>query len=235
MPASINPPPFKEFVVKTIFDQYEENQSPLLLSRIGQIAIKKKYDLKNELKGRQLASYIQSELADKIEILAPDNMPGRLQARPRGNAAIAASGVDTTPPKTDLIAPRLNKTLWLAFSRPLQEDHVRHIQMTPFVHYWDLPTPSPLAIGRLEIQKEFILDTSSLDPHTSRDNAIQSNITKWFAENQLDLERFHLGQSKKPLEQSRDGGLLSQIIARLNENDLKRIVVPLDIIAKLMR
>lgn len=221
-------PPFKDFLIELVIDNWTRTGEGLLLARVGQIAAAKGYHFKEELGGLKLVDFIKNELSGFVEVSA-SNTPPHLWVKPGSELS---SEVFTDPTETTVrTAPRLNKALWLAFSRPVAEGKERRIQLEPSVRFWDLTPPLSEVAGRLPIAQGYIatLDVGSQD----RDHLILENIRKWMHDNKLDIERY--SQSSTQTLRATSTHPLLALIAALDESEQKRVSIPLDIIAKLIK
>lgn len=221
-------PPFKDFLIELIVDNWARTAEGLLLSRIGQIATTKGYNFKEELGGQKLVDFIKNELNGFVAVSA-SNTPPHLWAKPGSNVSADVPAAPTQGAART--TPRLSKALWLAFSRPVPEGKERRVQLEPSVRFWDLTPPLSEVAGRLPIAQGYIspLNAGSQD----RDQLILENIRRWMRDNNLDIERYSQSSSKT-IRATSTHPLLA-LIAALDESEQKRISIPLDIIAKFIR
>lgn len=222
-------PPFKDFVLNAVREQWVEQKKPLLLSRIGQLAVGHGYDLQETLNGRKLAQFIQQELGDDLELDNPGSSATLLQARPKDENALASAIT-----RSDQSVPKLNRGIWLAFSRPIAEGYERRLQLEPHIRFWDQLPPFSEVPGRLPVPTQYIAKPQIEMATHSRAEVVMENIHRWMRENQLDISKFEVGAQRTNPRLSQYNPLML-LIASLDESEQKRVSLPLDVIAKLLK
>jgi hypothetical protein len=221
--------PFKEFVLETVRAHWAAQQKPLLLARIGQLAVGLGYNLQEALGARKLGQFIQQELNESLELDNPDHSTTLLQVRPRD---------DSAPPletnRQEQPVAKLNRGLWLAFSRAIPEGYERRLQLEPYIRFWDQAPPLSEVAGRLPIPAEYIAKSQRELATHPRGEVILENIRRWMRDNQVDLGNFEEGVRRAAPKISQHNPLLL-LIASLDESEQKRVSLPLDVIAKLLK
>lgn len=225
--------PFKDFLVQVVTEHWTRNNSGLLLSRIGQLCTKTGYRLDSELGKLKLANFIQDKVGHAIELVSPDNSSLHLQAVPKMDLSSTAEPFSSTSNENQ--SPlRLNRTILLAFSRPIPEGHQRRLQLEPYVRFWDQIPPIADIPGRLQIEETYIVkQIADADAQTTH-SLVRENVQRWMHDNSLDITKFS-GSRDKSVSKPHEQNLLTLLIAALNENELKRVNLPLDVIAKLLK
>lgn len=224
----------QEFVRQRVREHWEAKREAILLARLGQAAIAAGISLREELGERKLADFLRRELAGEVEVEPCPNSPKHLQVRPSGQSPSVAQGVDGGG--ADQLGARLHRALWLAFSRPIPPGYLRRLQVEPFVRFWDLQPPLAEVAGRLPIGHDYIAPSADQLAPRLRDDVILENIRRWMRDNALDISKF---ESRWTSVHASKPGIttqnpLMQLIAALDEGELKRVTLPLDVIAKLL-
>jgi hypothetical protein len=122
-------------------------------------------------------------------------------------------------------------SFWAAFAKPLGSDNRRHIRIRDLI-FFDLPLDAPEPPETREISRDLIPSEDT----ASRDKVIFDNIQKWLAQNQIDEPALLVDRPtvyKKPDADATS--VLHAIISCLDDGDLKRMMMPLDVVAKLLR
>lgn len=165
--------PFKDFIIDTVRKQWIEQKKPLLLSRIGQLAVGRGYNLQETLSGRKLAQFIQQELSDDLELDNPGSSATLLQARPKNENA-PAFGIACS----ERSIPKLNRGLWVAFSRPIPEGYERRLQLEPYIRFWDQSPPLSEVAGRYPVPAQYIARPHGEMTAQPRAEVVMDNIRK---------------------------------------------------------
>lgn len=223
---------FPEFVRQLVQDCWDSEGQPLLLSRIGQKAVAYGFNLNEILGGRKLAKFIEEELRDVLVVEPTPQSTTLLQARPAG----AEQGMDQLGASTSNSGFKLNRVLWLAFSRPIAQGHERRLQVRPYLRFWDAVPPLTEVSGRLPIAREYLAPTAEALQPRRRDDVIVENIRRWMRDNGLDISEFEDGRAGAVLSlHVSSHNPLMLLIAALDEGEQKRVSLPLDVIAKLLK
>ena len=203
----------------------------MLLSRIGQKAVASGFDLNEILAGRKLAQFMADELGDVIVEPTPHSTT-LLQAKPADEWQAAA--------EPSVLASnhrlRLNRVLWLAFSRPIAQGCERRLQLEPCVRFWDSQPPLTEVAGRLLVSREYLAPSAEELRPRKRDEVVTENIRRWMRDNGLDINKFEDRQTGAlPQIHVSSQNPLWLLIAALDEEEQKRVSLPLDVIAKFLK
>lgn len=231
--TSTPPPSLQDFIRQHVREQWEAKGQALLLARLGQAAIASGINLRVALGDCKLADFIARELAGEVEVEPCPDSPPHLQAKPAGQAAPAGvEGAKGTSP-----GGRLHRALWLAFSRPITTGHQRRLQVEPVVRFWDMLPPLTEVAGRLPIEPGYIAPSAEALAPRLRDEVVMDNIRRWMRDNALDVSKFESGRANGTATRPRVAAQnpLMQLIAALDDGELKRVMLPLDVVAKLLK
>jgi hypothetical protein len=231
----------KKFIVELTKKAFENEGTGIYLSQIGTLIAKDSPQLRDSLGGRKLADFIAVEMTDAIQIIPlPENsklkiaLPVTVQVNdnimrfiPKRNAA-TSSAMET---------PRYNSAFWAAFSQPLPEGCTRLIEFEPELRFEDIMGESSVTSTKKKVSPDLIITQAQVTELTPAQRSIHiaSKIKSWLFENEVgfDLVKAQIMDAK--VSGSRKESLLEVLIATLDESELKRIQIPLDIIAKLHR
>ncbi len=232
----------KAFITELANTTYSGTQKGLLLSRVGDIIAKQRPELRNVLGGRQLVGFIEAELADSVKILTSPENPIVKVILP---ANVVVNGdVFQFFPKRDAVSssvkkPRYNRAFWAAFSHPLANGNTRLVGFEPQINYEDIVGEVPPATSKKIITQDSIIDEIKEPDPAKRVQRINEIISHWLQANAVSVdiveaktERGHVSTDETGLQK---GSLLEIMIAALDDADLKRIQMPLDVVAKLHR
>lgn len=222
----------KEKIVELAAEHWNREGNALLLASLGQTLTKYGYNLRAELRGQKLVPFLQAELEDKVTVLTSPDDPLVYGIVPVGQEKSRDLGALFS--RTARVVPeRINfdKRVWVAFSRPIEPNHIRLVDFEPEIDFRDLPAESAKNQERPTIPAELIIPVGT-KPSAVRNAEIQKNIRDWFAKHALDIE---LAKEKGGIDKRiLDNSLLTALLVTLDKKDLERIVLPLDIVAKLL-
>lgn len=228
----------KKTIAEYVDECFDEVATGLLLSRLGQTLAKKHPELRQTLGTRKLAEFIEEEMAESVQVLtSPENgivriaLPARvtvdgdvLQFFPRRDTTAGSSAA----------TPRYSRAFWAAFSQPLAAGQTRLVEFEPHVHFVDVEGAAPAS--KKVVAREFIVDEVTEPDLAMRGKQIAANIARWLHANFVDVELVSAkveGHVAGTRAAGSKGSLLEVLLSALGEADLKRIQMPLDVVAKL--
>lgn len=220
-------------IVDLTNDYWTKTGKAFLLATVGQQLTKRGYDLRTDLRRQKLVPFLQAQLSDKIAVLTSPFDPLVRGIVPKGEDA----GKDIRTLFTRNVAGRsrrfnFNKRLWIAFSRPIAANHVRVIEFDPEIIFKDVPAEAVNQDGKLVISNELVIPPGS-KPSEVRNAELQKNIRNWLESNDVSIEKA-AATSTVDITRTGDDSLLETLLASLDKKDLERVVIPLDIVAKLL-
>ncbi len=217
-------------IVDSVRQSWEEHQTPLLLSRLGaqnggEIARMAKQE------AFSLAGYLRERLADDVRVIQHSTKPvvvGAIPAEVEGQPGEFDLWLERTHGQSVGLPPRFHPAFWAAFRVPLDEEKRRYMSIQPPLRFTDAyPEDRPDGDHHLEIEWEYI--NSDTEP-----SEVQQNVEDWLEANGLEAAPFLAANKPSPRGGPSDD-LLGRLISTLDQEDLRRISMPLDIIAKLRR
>lgn len=230
----------KQFIVTHTKRTFDEKQTGILLSQIGTLIAKEPPQLRNSLGSKKLADFISEEMADTIQIISPPEDSKLKVALP---VSVPVSGnISGFIPKriasndTNDI-PRYNIAFWAAFSQPLTNGYTRLIKFEPEIHFEDVKNPESATHTSKTISPDFIINQTDATNSSPGVLSLQisNNIRKWLLENGVAFDLVKAQYVDSKASGSGKESLLEILMSVLEESELKRIQIPLDIVAKLHR
>lgn len=232
----------KEFIADLANTTYRKEGKGLLLSQVGDIISKEHPELRSVLGDRKLVQFVEEEFTDSVQILtSPENSIVKviLPASVPVNENVMQFFPQRVPTKSLVRMPRYNRAFWAAFSYPLSEGYTRLVGLEPQVHYEDIKGDAPAATHKKVVPRGSIIDTATEPDPGKRIQRINEIINDWLKTNAVSIDIVEANVEKElasaRLSGSNKGSLLEVLIAALDDADLKRIQMPLDVVAKLQR
>ena len=218
-----------ERIVGLVENWWKNHQSPLLLSRLGNL-IDKEDSRQIKQKGFSLRSYITHNLSDRIRLIQDKDNPVIIASTPkeinedeyRLIEKLLRDGHKEEGDKN----PRFRPAVWAAFKIPLDKDKERYIDPKEPIHFRDIPSKEGPQEG-IRVDRKFITGDSDSDP-----TEIGDKIREWLKENNLEEILFLASRQIKSTRLPSDD-LLGRLLFSLDSDDLKRVSMPLDVIKKL--
>lgn len=231
----MEPHELNERIVELVEQHWDDQQMPLLLSRLGGRDRGEIARLARQ-QSNSLGAYLRQELADRLQVIQHSERPVLIGVLPLD--AEAESDVDgwleNAQGKSGSGAPRYHPAFWAAFRKPLDEMKSRFISIAPPIRFQDtFPEDGPE--GFVEVGREYIAD-SEMDAAEVLENA-----QDWLEENNLQPAAFLAASSGDDRRERRGAAahsgdnLLDRLIDALDQNELKRVSMPLDVVVKLRR
>ncbi len=216
-------------IVDSVRQCWEHERLPLLLSRLGN---QDGAELSTEIKrlGMTLKQYLTTRLSDQVQVIQHSTKTQLVGALPLSVDVDSEGGSEPLLERTQRTEaeniPRFYPAFWAAFRVPLEESKRRYLTDHEPIEFRDL-SADETPFGR-EVSREYVLGR---DVDSSE---IRSKIRQWLEENQVDSEAYRLS----PSQTSRTSGsqdLLDRVLESLEPSELKRVVIPLDVVLKLRR
>lgn len=224
--------------IKKAVDEAWERGQPVLLSYLGglnggEIARASKRE------SGTLANFIREHLGSDVEIIKHSRIPAAIGAIPKKSDHIDQRETDELLELTQSNSGfgddriQLHRSFWTAFRKKVENDFIRYIQTEKPFEFIDVSKNSEKPENFLEIKNEFI----SKGPNET-DEEVYNKILRWLEENKLEISLFGLNKiTEKKLKfknnNSNENCVLDFILSSLDEKDMKRIDMPLDIVWKL--
>ncbi|MFM0029708.1 hypothetical protein PQR70_26070 [Paraburkholderia madseniana] len=232
----------KKDVVELVTEHWQAHGKAYLLAGLGKALIARGFDLQATLAGRKLRAYISTELKDRLKVLSPRSNPLKVGAVPAG--ADLSGGVDilftspSKPAESDGHVPSFVPAFWAAFTRPIPTGRIRTLSLAPKIQFQEVSEAAANSSGKKTVSPEFVVSPGSLSNGEYR-TAVYSNIRRWLTDNDIELTAVLAGSSAAGSMAAEgrvaSGSLLEQMMAVLTDEELRRVSLPLDIVARLAK
>ncbi len=207
---------------------------PLFLAQIPPLLHKAGFDFGSLLAGRTLREAINIDGSEKLQLVRDPANPLAWAVVPKSAPSdLDLESLFLRSPRagfTDVSAsqyPRFKRWFWTAFLKALGPAENRWILPDRFV---DLPDSTAPPDGAVRVESGDIVETAPNAP--TNNAAIHESIQKWATRTNTHLDSFTSASSESEPKPVRKGFLAFD---SLGVDDLKRIMVPLDIVVKLLR
>lgn len=209
---------------------WNEQGIPLLLSALGSLdgGLISRW-AKQEHGG--LRSFLEQSMAGTLRIVQHSYKQAVVGVVPRTRDTDEIEDWDPLleNTRTSLAHPRLQPAFWAAFRKPLEEGMHRYVVLgDQGARFFDVSAEhSPE--GGVSVPREAIAGSDATAEET------HDRVEDWIKGNGLDVELFRDSARARDTRELPAKDLLGKIIGVLDADDLQRISMPLDVIAKLRR
>ncbi|MEL7444688.1 MAG: hypothetical protein AAGK02_02610 [Pseudomonadota bacterium] len=231
-------------------EEASKSGSVLFLSTLGKTISDKFVDFKEIIGDRTLKHFIDEELHEELEVQRDEITPQRIWVKPRGRELPAPRGASTRRVLSSGVPTRRERVideLWRCFTTSLDDNGQRIID---FSHERpvrrEFSTTEELTDKQISIDRDLIVPWVAGDPESVRKG--WRSFDTWFERNSAKIKELGFDRStfvyETPLRVNsalsahvRSGTVMSFIASLevLSEEDQKRVIIPVDIIAKLLR
>ena len=217
-------------ITDLVEQHWQENQTPLLLSRLGSHCGGEIAQLV-KTRGRGLGNYLRHQLEGRVQVIQHSANPTITGVVPAGATPNTDEEIDALLEKTrhgsSSSAPRFHPAFWAAFRKPLDESNRRYLSVDAPIRFQESSGKNPPDRFR-EVPQNYISDS------TMDDDQILQNAEKWLKDNELQRNIYLINsQSKSDFGHPRN--LLDRLLFSLEPKELNRVSMPLDIILKLWK
>jgi hypothetical protein len=225
---------FKSEILQHVDNNWKQAGRPLLLSKLGSLLGSKRLEIEATT-GLKLQPFVIFNLGSDCQIIENPNDSNVVGLVPKGveltdDISFYFSRQSPAPGALSRYRP----SFWAAFAKPIQPGTNRYLRMSD-LRFFDQPESAPAPEGMLQIEGERVPPENTL----RRDAAVQLSIEQWLQEQSIDPASVLVPRSAHSLSPVVLGAdhrnLLEILVGALNDADLKRFDLPMDVIAKLMR
>jgi hypothetical protein len=226
----------RQYIINAANETWQSYGVALMLARLGQDLARNGINLKTALNGEKLATFIERELKGNVKILSlPSDIlvKGVVPDSASLTEDLAAYFMkpDVKPNSQLEKSITFDPNIWKAFSKAIPPNFIRSISLEPEIQFKDTVIAIEDTLA-LIISAEYIVSDSVLPKH-DRTEKIYKNIVKWTQSNDIDINLVKARRVEKWGEVKHIDSLLSMLLNSLDNDDLQRISIPLDIISKL--
>jgi len=215
---------------------YDETGKGLLLAVLGE-TLGNTPIFKSILRRDKLSKIIKTQLSDSVRILESPESRIAAMAVP---AKIVVDDIKKFIPKRNESKNtifRYHPAIWAAFSKPISCGFTRLIGLRPKPHFRDVEESLAQDTSEMQVDAALIVGKEIARSVDERNSLISGNIEIWLSTNKLSNEVVGIDSGFSRFQPTFDkrGSKLESLINLLPESDLKRIQIPLDVIAKLLK
>lgn len=231
----------KQEIVELVTEHWHTHQKVYLLSNLGQTLMRRGFDLQAILAGRKFMNYISTELKDKIIVFPSPNNPLKIGVVPANVEVTESTEAIFSPPDNrhggDPKIPTFAPAFWAAFTRPIPTGRVRTLSLSPKIQFQEVSETAATQSGKRTVSSDFIVSAETSDSGDYR-KRVYENIQRWLVENTIDesavLARSSTTERATTEERTRSS-LLEHLLSTLTDEEMRRISLPLDIVARLSK
>ncbi len=229
----------KAVIISSVEEAWSRDE-PVLLSDIGQLNNGVVGESAKAISGR-LTTFILTHLVDDLILVRHSINRPLIGVVPKNEQTVAINNFDSYLEKrkshsmVSRSGPRLIPGFWAAFRKVLEQNQRRYIDVSDEIKFVNVSADQSPPIGMLEIERKYIAEAQ-----TEKDHEIYAKIANWCAANNFSLSKFERKPTNEVrsaigLRSGRRGSLLDGLLDTLEEHDLERIVVPMDVVKKLAK
>lgn len=218
-------------------ETWDAEKRPILLSQLGAhdrgeiTRVAKVY-------ANSLSKYIDTELQDKIRLVRHTQNPVVVGIVPKGPETDSISNFDSVferrfKSKNQQEMPiRFHPIFWRAFKRSSETGHKRFLITGDRLEFLDISDSDEPPDNAIEIEIQFLSDPTKV----ASDEEIFKKIEAWADLHELRPNQFSFGAVARKFSELKgqdSRSLLNHLLNALDQDDLKRISLPMDIVRKL--
>lgn len=227
-------------LAKAILDMlnahWNERQSVMFLAHLG-ARISKDNDLNRLLLGRKLGHFLDTVMSGAVHVVTDPKRPLVKGLIPASGGAESAPFPEPTSIRTVLQhgwqggGARYTNAIVVAFTRPLEAGHIRQLRLNPVPKFQDVPEAS----RQTDPHDSWLeITAADIDPGAAAGATFDdSKLKTWCTRNSIEIAALEYRARADDCQWSRS--VLGGVIGALSPDDMRRLVIPLDIVAKLLK
>ncbi len=212
---------------------WRQKHSAMLLSTLGHQLTARGMDVPRTLQGRKLSEVLRTDLSElvSVERVRPDSTIMGVVPKEAAGQATQAFAALAKSEVSDNQYPRLNPAMWAAFTKPIAPGMSRIISFEP--HNFVDQQRSPHA-SELTVTAQDLVVRAELPPadHTRQ---VFESVRRWLERNHLSMDKLLYSQNTKGGGIKSDNTLLARVMNTLNQEQKRRLLLPLDIVETLSK
>lgn len=222
----------KNQIIEICRDHWRRTGKACLISTLGQrLSADAKLSITLQT-GMKLQQFVLSSMANDLRIERRPGIEDDIGLFPKGTELpLDLSTYFSVTTREGLVVPRYVPSVWAAFAVPIPPGKRRHFD-SHALRFYDLDETMPPPPGTFEISPDKVPPSDAGD----RTTIVAENLRAWLKDRGLDESKF---VAKVPTQVNAptraEGTVLYAFINALDEKDLGRMTLPLDIVAKLLR
>ncbi|MXY51454.1 MAG: hypothetical protein F4Y86_02845 [Gammaproteobacteria bacterium] len=216
-----------EQAVQLVERCWAEREVPLLLSELGSGEIGK--GVRTE--GVGLARFVETRLQGRVRLIKHKDVaqligviPWHVDVRDEQHESGLLERTRRATPQGE---GRFEVGFWAAFRKPLGSGRTRWVRSEKPVRFEDVREGFSAPDGFIQVERSFIVD-----PGGDANDVVES-MERWSKEVDVPLGTFQRARARTSGEATDD--LLGKLLATLDEDEMRRVTMPLDVVNKLRR
>lgn len=222
---------FEDQAVSLVASYVEKRRVAMPLALLGAMLKERGFDLRATLGGKTLSSFLKEKASDRLVV-----RPSLHDPKTFGVAPIDAAKPGFDPFRNlgerldkivsdDVKVPEISNAARLAFTRVIPDGMARVITLQPKFKFKDIK--SSLIEGELVVDPKMVVGRLEGEGEAPYEARILSSISDWARQNKLSFEHIKKVKALKSSAKS----LLESIIDNLSEDQMSRVLLPLDVVA----
>ena len=215
--------------VQHVHTYWQQHKSPLLLSALGSVDSGR---ISREAKhyAESLRGFLEFEVGDRILVVQHSKRPTIIGVVPRNEDTNGIKDWDTLLDETSAkpTQPRIHPALWAAFRKPIAGTLDRYVIADDSVRFIDVEHGEKVPEG-------IRLDQTSIVGPDALPATVYEAASAWLLDNDLDISHFRPEATSRSTAKLPSNDLLGRLILALDPQDLQKISIPMEIVAKLRR
>ena len=226
-----------EAVSQIIEERWGKHERATKLNELGS-QLHKEFDLEAEMRGAKLLPFLRFRASELIDLVQKPGDELVWGAVPKGKLDISdvaamekafqATHSDRQP-RIDTSALNFDRTIWAAFSKPLAVNAKRALKITKPFQFIDYQMDGDIPDGYLDISGK-TKHLLGIDRSIADASIVKLAITEWAEGANLEISDFTYIKERDFKNKS----VLISLIDRLDNDELKRVSMPLDLVKKLL-
>lgn len=220
-----------ELKIRSLCEAFLDTGRPYLLSKLG-LDLGEDLPRLKALSGGSLANFLARRFADQYAIVLGGkfhNVQAAVRVGQENTLAISFEKGEVQE-DGDKHGPRYNYRFWAAFSVPIKEGK-RFLDLRDFT----FRDTSDAPVGDYREIDGSLIPAEDLP---NRDAQIRANIESWLTSNEFAPDRFYAQERSRETRSLNTAGganLLEAVLGALDQRQLARTTLPLDVVADLLR
>jgi hypothetical protein len=208
-----------------------KEKRPLLLAQLPGALKEKNIDPAEVIQGRRLKNALEIDGHGRIRVFQNPDKPLEWAVLPASIEDNPFSSVEPAPSDSEPNVERLPRPFWSAFLVPLVEGSRRYLFPHRKFHFQDLKEGDPHPVNSIEVERTYL--PAFTEPYHPSPATISAGIRRWANAHDFNLEPLYL--SSQPQPPPKTDHQLADVLQALAPEDLARIMVPIDIVLKMMK
>lgn len=211
----------------------------LLLAKVPVRLQERSIDLQDRLGARRLKSVLE-EHRDRFRLVRdPDNelvwgvLPSHVSAAPTPELFRTRKATDREARELGKPVPQFMRGFWTAFVKRIPEGRERYLDISSTPYFEDVPKGQFAPPHLVRVDDIYILSEGDLLSEAPDPELVYKKIQDWCKQYGVDERRFYVRSYRDGSKASKAD--FAERLSQLSDKDLSRIMVPGDIVLKLLK